>query len=39
MVRPRRRAPDRISRMPPIVKPMPPPTGRTRRWLRLAVCP
>lgn len=35
VVRTRRRAPpDRISRMPPIVKPMPPPTGRARRWLR-----
>lgn len=36
-VRPRRREPDRMSRMPrllPIVKPMPPPTGPTHRWLR-----
>jgi hypothetical protein len=35
--RPRRREPDRMSRMPrllPIVKPMPPPTGPTHRWLR-----
>ena len=28
------RQPERISRMPPIVKPMPPPTGPARRWLR-----
>jgi hypothetical protein len=37
--RPRRRVPDRTSRMPrlvpmPIVKPMPPPTGPTQRRLR-----
>lgn len=33
-VRPRRREPVRISRMPPIVKPMPPPTHPVRQWLR-----
>lgn len=33
----RRRTPDRLSRMPPIVKPMPPPTGPTRQWLRTGV--
>jgi hypothetical protein len=36
-VRPRRREPARMSRMPrlmPIVKPMPPPTGPAHRWLR-----
>lgn len=32
--RPRRREPERISRIPPIVKSMPPPTGPARRWLR-----
>ncbi|GAA3295570.1 hypothetical protein GCM10020295_23100 [Streptomyces cinereospinus] len=38
--RPRRREPDRMSRIPrllPIVKPMPPPTGPTHQWLRAGI--
>jgi hypothetical protein len=32
--RPRLREPERISRMPPIVKPIPPPTCPACQWLR-----